>query len=180
MPAKTGDTARLFFALWPTPEVQHALYGVGQQAQRECGGRLIPERNIHMTLVFLGNIGRVLLPQLEAVAAGIVAGPCDLVLDRIQYWRHNGIVWAGVEQCPAAIPGLVSALSRPLRGIGLEIDTRPYVPHITLLREARRAPAASGMTEVAWPVLDFALIESVTHERGRAYEVLRRWPLRNV
>ena len=180
MAAGSADTARLFFAAWPAPEVQHALHTIGEQAQRECGGRAIQERNIHLTLVFLGNVERVRLPQLKAIAAGIVAAPCDLTFDRVEYWRHNRILWVGVERCPASLLALVSALSGGLRAIGFEPDSRPYLPHITLLRDARRAPTGSRLTEVAWPVHDFALIESVERGKGRVYEVLRRWPLVNV
>jgi 2'-5' RNA ligase len=96
MAAGSADTARLFFAAWPAPEVQHALHRIGEEAQRVCGGRAIQERNIHLTLVFLGNVERVRLPQLKAIAAGIVAAPCDLTFDRVEYWRHNRILWAGV------------------------------------------------------------------------------------
>jgi 2'-5' RNA ligase len=46
-----------------------------------------------------------------------------------------------------------------------------------LLRNARRAPAASAIPPVAWAVEDFALIESAARADGRVYEVLRRWPL---
>ena len=178
--AVATSTARLFFAAWPAPEVQHALHRIGEEAQRECGGRAIQERNIHLTLVFLGNVERVRLPQLKAIAAGIVAVPCDLTFDRVEYWRHNRILWAGVERCPASLLALVSGLSLGLRAIGLDPDSRPYLPHITLLREARRAPMGSRVTEIAWPVRDFALIESVERGKGRVYEVLRRWPLVNV
>ena len=173
------EMARVFFAAWPAPEVQHALHEVARQAQRECGGRAIVARNVHLTLAFLGNIERARLPQLDAAAAGISGSPCELVIDRVEYWRHNRILWAGVERCPDPLQALVASLSTALRALGFKLDDRPYVPHVTLLRNARRAPAGSGVPVIAWPVRDFALVESVQRGRERVYDVLRRWPLTN-
>ena len=130
--------ARLFFAAWPTPEVQQALHEIAGQAQRECGGRAVTARNIHLTLAFLGNVERARVPKFYAVAAGITGAPCDLVVDRVDYWRHNRILWAGVERCSDSLQALVADLCKGLRAIDFSLDERPYIPHITLLRNARR------------------------------------------
>ena len=64
-----------------------------------------------------------------------------------------------------------------LAGADFKFDRRPYVPHITLLRNARQAPAEDRSPEVSWPVESFALMESAPRERGREYRILRSWPL---
>lgn len=174
------ETARLFFAAWPVPEIQQALHAVARQAREECGGRAIAARNVHLTLAFLGNIDRARMQQLDALAAGITGSQYELVIDRVEYWRHNRILWAGVQRCPDSVQALVANLCTALRGIGFKLDDRPYAPHITLLRNARRAPAQSAVPAIAWAVRDFALIESVQRGRERVYEVLRRWPLVNI
>jgi 2'-5' RNA ligase len=171
------DTARLFFAAWPPLDVQEALHTVAQQVRRECGGRAVPQRNIHLTLAFLGNTDRNRLREIEAVAAGVDGSACDLVVEHVEYWRHNRILWAGVERCPDPLGGLVARLSAGLRALGFRLDDRAYVPHVTLLRNARRAPAATAIPAVAWPVRDLALVESVQREGKRVYEVLSRWQL---
>jgi len=171
------DTSRLFFAAWPTPEVQEALGRQARVLMRECGGRAIQASNIHLTLVFLGDVARECLAQLEALAVAVTAPRFELGVDRVEYWRHNRIVWAGVGRCPAALPELVERLERGLSAEGFRIDKRSYVPHVTLLRNARRAPPEAGMPAIAWPVDRFALVESVKREKGRAYQVLREWPL---
>jgi len=51
------------------------------------------------------------------------------------------------------------------------------VPHITLVRDARRAPAQSRLAPVSWPVSEFALVESVQLDNSHMYEVLQSWPL---
>lgn len=171
------DTARLFFAAWPAPEIQRALGNLGQSLQRQCGGKATPARNIHLTLVFLGDVARDRLARLEALATAVTAQRFSLDVDRVEYWRHNRIVWAGVGRSPEALPELVQRLESGLSSADFRFDRRAYAPHITLLRNARRAPANATMRTIAWPVSRFALVESVKREKGRAYEVLKEWPL---
>jgi 2'-5' RNA ligase len=170
-------TARLFFAAWPAPEVQEALGKLALELKPGCGGRAIPARNIHLTLVFLGDVERASLPRIEALARAVVASRFDLNVDRIQYWRHNRIVWAGVTRCPPAALALVEQLEAGVADAGMRVERRPYVPHVTLLRDALRSPADAAVPAIAWPVDRFALVESVQRDRGRVYEPLREWPL---
>lgn len=170
--------ARLFFAAWPAPDIQRALGDLARDLQHECGGRALPPRNIHLTLVFLGDVARERVPELEALSEKVAAPPFDLAIDRIDYWRHNRIVWAGVARCPEALRSLVEQLERGLSFAGFRLERRQYAAHITLLRNARRAPADASIKEaVAWPVLRFALVESAPLDRGRVYKLLRDWPL---
>lgn len=172
-----GEQARLFFAVWPSPEIQRALGQWGEVLQRNCGGRAVPARNIHLTLVFLGDVARGRTETLETLAATVAGAPFGLTVDHVAFWRHNHIAWAGVLECPAALTRLVGQLEQLLSEAGFQIDRRPYVPHITLVRNARRAPAQRSSRPIQWPVERFALMESVPRDRGRAYEVIREWPL---
>ena len=172
-----SDTARLFFAAWPSPELQEALGKLAQGLKRECGGRAIPAHNIHLTLAFLGDVDRSRIARLEEIAAAISGHRFELNVTHIEYWRHNRIVWAGMGHCPGELQALAAGLERALAPEGFHSDRRPYIPHITLLRDARRAPATASMQAIPWRVHNFALVESVPRERGRVYEVLRDWPL---
>ena len=172
-----SDTARLFFAAWPAPEVQRALGDIARHAQRDCGGRAVPVHNIHLTLVFLGDLARERITALETLAAEFSAPHFTLSIDRLEYWKRNRILWVGAEQSPPALQALVEQAQRSLAAAGFRVDSRPYVPHVTLLRDARRAPADTRITAVEWPVTKFVLVESVRRGPGRAYEILREWPL---
>ena len=176
MLAISADTARLFFAAWPAPEVQRALDGIAHGVQRECGGRAVPAHNIHLTLVFLGDLARDRVTELETLAGRISLPRFTLTVDRVEYWRHNRILWAGVEESPA-LQSLVGEARKVLAAAGFHFDQRPYVPHITLLRDARRAPADGRCIAAAWPVTEFALVESVQLERATLYEALGTWRL---
>lgn len=174
---RPADTARLFFALWPDAGTRSALGALAQDLKHECGGRAVPASNVHLTLVFLGNVERARMPRLEALATGIGAARFELAVDRVEFWRHNRIVWAGARHCPEALQELVALLGHGLAAEGFRPDERPYVPHITLLRNARRPPAMASVPGIGWVAPGFALVESAPRERGRVYQVLRSWPL---
>ena len=177
----TGPLSRLFFAAWPDPELQAKLGELAQELKRECGGRAMAASNIHLTLAFMGDIERNRLARIESVAASTTARRFDLrinlLLEHVEYWQHNRIVWAGVNNCPDALQVLVADLESKLELEGFRSERRPYVPHITLLRNARRAPMASAIAPLGWAVDRLALVESIRRDGGRNYEVLREWPL---
>lgn len=175
-PAADG-TARLFFALWPDAAPRAALGRLARTLHEECGGRAMLTRNIHLTLVFLGNVAAGRIPDLCALAKGIVAPRFELAIGTVNHWRHNRIVWAGPKECPDALRMLVADLESALRNSGFRFDERPYAPHITLLRDARRAPAAQTMGDIPWRIADFALVRSLRRDHATVYEVMQRWPL---
>ena len=176
-PTAPQDSIRLFFAAWPAPGVQRELHEVAASAQRECGGRAVAQRNIHLTLSFLGDVERRRLGPIEAIAAEIRGAPAELRLDRLEFWRHNRILWAGVDRCPEALRDTAGRLAAGLRGAGFRTGDRPFVPHVTLLRNARRGPAQAAIPAISWRVDALSLVESVHRDGQRRYGVLRQWPL---
>ncbi|MDP2795185.1 MAG: RNA 2',3'-cyclic phosphodiesterase [Sulfurisoma sp.] len=178
MTAEAGR--RLFFALWPDAAVAAALYAAARQAHRTCGGRLTRRDTLHMTLAFLGDVAAARLDQALAAAEKVGAGdtaPCVLTIDRIECWRHNHIVWAGGSRMPAELPALADALAAALRERGFRIESRPFVAHATLLRQAYCAAGLALAAPFAWPVGDFVLAESKLGGAGASYDILGRWPL---
>jgi len=126
---------------------------------------------LHLTLAFLGDIPAERLVEATRVADGVVAEPFSLTLDRLGYWKHNRIVWAGGESPPLTF--LAGALTDGLRAAGFALEARPFVAHLTLLRDAHCVDVPSLPAPVAWPVREFVLAQS---GNGR-YEVIGRWPL---
>lgn len=169
--------ARLFFALWPDARVRGELARSARALQARCGGRALRAANMHLTLVFVGDVAPVRLPALCEAAAGVAGGPVELLVDRAVYWPHNRIAWAGPAQTPAPLAALVAALEAALAGAGFRFDRRPYVPHVTLVRNARCRGAPALERPVAWRAEEFVLAQSVRSEEGAAYAVAGRWPL---
>jgi len=170
------DTLRLFFALWPDDATRDALDRAGKWLHQHCGGRSMRADTLHITLAFLGSTPAAQLERLAACADTVKTEAFELTLDQAGYWRHNRIGWLGASETPPQHLELVSALNAALQGAGFAIDSRPHVPHITLLRKSfgGEVPACEP---VRWPVHDFVLVKSVTESDGAHYEVIRRWPL---
>lgn len=167
------DRARVFFALWPDDAVRGALADAAARAHAECGGKLTPAPKIHLTLFFVGDLARSRVAALSACANTVAAASFELEPAELGYWRHNRIVWAGMRETPAALRALVADLTAALAREGCRADDRPYVPHVTLIRNARRPPQSKALQSPSWRADAFVLAESA----GGRYDVLERWPL---
>jgi RNA 2',3'-cyclic 3'-phosphodiesterase len=172
--SRTTDS-RVFFAVWPDAAAAQALHDLASENRKLCGGRVMRCDTLHLTLVFLGDIPADRLAEAMAVASGIAAAPFALTLDRLGYWRHNRILWAGGESEPLA--GLADRLSTGLKMAGFRLDARPFVAHLTLLRDTQCAEAPILPKPVVWPVNEFLLVESRLSAAGARYEAIGRWPL---
>lgn len=171
---------RLFFALWPDPATRDALAATAGRLRRTCGGKAPPAANLHLTLAFLGDVPEVRVPELADLAATLVAEPFVLELDRIGYWRQQRLVWAGPQSCPDVLAALAAALGAGLRARGFRSERRSFQPHVTLLRDARRAPAQAGCGPLAWRPTQFVLACTQPAGRGVRYRIAGNWPLKGA
>jgi 2'-5' RNA ligase len=172
-----GARTRVFFALWPDLSVRSVLAQVAAEAQAECGGRATPLPKLHVTLFFVGDVERARIGALESCAGTVRAGSFELDMSVLGYWRHNRIVWAGARRSPAALGSLVAQLTANLALAGMAAEDRPYVPHVTLVRNARAATTHTRLNPPVWDVREFVLVESVRAASASRYDVLARWPL---
>src|SRR3990172_13095810 len=98
---RAAETVRLFFALWPSSDLQAKLAAWAKQAAGR--GRAMRRENIHLTLAFLGATEAAFLPDPSALASGVRFDPIHLSLDRVGYWKHNRIIWCGAGEEPRAV-----------------------------------------------------------------------------
>lgn len=168
---------RVFFALWPTAEAARDLHAVAAAAGRECGGRAMRRDTLHLTLAFVGEVADDRLPDLLAAAATVAGERFELVLDRLVWWRHNRILWAGCRETPDALAGLAGGLAAALRAAGFPIERRPFAAHLTLVRDCPGERLPGLAAPVGWPAAEFVLVRSRRSAEGSRYEILGRWPL---
>ena len=175
---EAADTVRLFFALWPDGDLQEALEA---WARRAAGrGRVMRSENLHLTLAFVGAIAAALVPDLIALAAGVRFAPVRLPLDRVAYWKHNHIIWCGAGDEPQALAALVDALRARLDAAGIFYDRKPFVSHVTLVRDASGLAPAPVWIPLVWEAREFALVVSTRIEGRVIYQVLQRFPAQTV
>lgn len=169
-----AETVRLFFALWPDAELQAKLAAWARQAAGR--GRAMRRENIHLTLAFLGATEVALLPELIALATGVRFAPFGLLLDRAGHWKRNRIICCGVGEEPRSLVALVEALRACLAAAGIKYDPKPFVSHVTLVRDATGLAAVPAWVPLAWEAHDFALVGSTRVEGRVTYRVLQRFP----
>ncbi|RPI47467.1 MAG: RNA 2',3'-cyclic phosphodiesterase [Betaproteobacteria bacterium] len=168
---------RLFFALWPDAGVREMLARWAEACNASVRGRATRTENLHATLAFLGEIAPQKLASLCTLGAEIQGSAFELTFDRLEYWPHNRIVYAGCSQAPAALGVLAEDLRARLGDDGYAVDSRPYVAHVTLVRDARRAPKGVLVEPVLWQVRDIALVESAREDGTLVYRPIRRFTL---
>jgi 2'-5' RNA ligase len=168
--------ARVFFALWPDPGVQAQLVQHGRELHRLAGGRLTRQESIHVTLVFLGDIGVDRLEDVRAAGAGATFEPFTLSIETAGCWSHNRVAWLAPRATPVPLLTLVAGLEAALGQAGFRLEARPYAPHITVVRNARCGRLEPAITPVEWRVEDFVLVHSRLDSNGSHYAVVGRWP----
>ncbi len=172
-----SERRRLFFALTPSSELAQAFHQVAMQDLGACRGRHLKPEQIHLTLRFIGPVTEEVATCLQAAAGHIHLPAFELMFDSLGYWPRPRVVWSMPSHVPTALTDLASQLERICVGCGLPPETRPYVPHLTLLRNARHRPAETSMSALHWPVEAFALMRSETLPEGAVYTELQRWSL---
>jgi RNA 2',3'-cyclic 3'-phosphodiesterase len=88
----------------------------------------------------------------------------------------NRMVWAAPRETPPALAALHEKLAMELYREEFILERRPFAAHVTLIRDARRAPLPP-VPDVEWPVREFLLVRSSVSSRGATYEPLERFTL---
>jgi 2'-5' RNA ligase len=169
------ETLRCFVALWPNESARRALDVIASaQLQRWPQARQMRAEDLHLTLAFIGALPadtvRALQPRIDALP--IV--PFDWRLDRLGSFGAARVLWIGGAP-NAALSALAAEARSCLDANAIAYDHKPFVPHVTLLRNLPRdasTDAAINATEVApirWPVVGPRLVVSTTSPAGVRY-----------
>ncbi len=129
---------RLFFAVGLGEAVKDALCAAMERMRPCCGqGRFTARANLHLTLVFLGEVPPGRLPGLKKAMEEVSATDFDLQIGGMGCSRQRGgyLYWAGVERSVPLL-SLYDSLCGALRRHGFEVEERAYRPHLTLVRQA--------------------------------------------
>jgi RNA 2',3'-cyclic 3'-phosphodiesterase len=167
-------TIRVFFALWPDDDLRAALLGARDGAALEHA-RIIHPNDLHLTLVFVGDVAPERLECIEAAGDDVALGCFELALRRAESWPRQRLLVAVPDAAPPPLCELVSQLQQNLLACGVEPEPRRFRPHVTLARRAARA--AQQPLTIDWPVRRFVLARSALGGGGGGYQLLRSWPL---
>jgi 2'-5' RNA ligase len=157
--------------------------------------RWVRPDGIHITLKFLGDVGRHLLPDIllamETAAAQVP--PFELGLRGLGTFGSRGharVVWAGIEGETQTLSRLHGLLDEELGRLGFARELRPFSAHLTLARVPDNAVANPGVDLAAalrkehlaalepLMVREIVLMRSQLGRGGAVYSQLARAALR--
>jgi 2'-5' RNA ligase len=167
-------TERLFFALLPPPAIQAELGRLAAWCERRCGGRAVAPHNIHLTLLFLGELAPGQVEAVRRAPAGLRVAPFEVTLDRIEYWPGPRLYCAVSAGPLPAAAALAAALRQAVRDV-VAVPARPFVAHVTLLRRPRRLQELP-MPPIAWTATEFCLMSARRVDGERHYVPVESWP----
>lgn len=142
------ETWRSFVALDLSPAAKAALAHLQEHLRRKGLALAYTHmEDAHLTLAFLGEVRPpvidALKPRLDEVAAG-----CDGFELKLGAGGFFGppssprVAWVGVEESPVLM-ALQSAVAGAVRATGIELESRPFHPHLTVARIKNRLPLAA-------------------------------------
>lgn len=177
--SESRSQVRVFFAVRPPPDLRRAVGAYARIAAHETRGRAVPDDNLHLTLVFVGDIVASTLPPLSRIGASVAArcGGVTLVLDRLDGFARARVAWLGPAAVPKALVALAHVLERELDAAGVAYDRRPFRAHVTVARSCRGPYVACAIDPLAWRVDSLVLLRSPRGVSGGRYETIGSWAL---
>lgn len=151
------------------------------------GVRPVSPGQMHLTLHFLGDVDDATRARLIDALAGVPLEPFTIAIRGTGVFPPRGrptVLWAGVAES-APLAALHAAIGAMLESCGLEIERRPYVPHVTLARLTPAVPRAwtsrflgdtAGLDSDAIPVDRFTLYRSDRRDGATEHSVEATFP----
>lgn len=171
------NVMRLFFAIWPDKKAQRVLAENAWHFAESTHGRTVPTENLHMTLLFLGDQPKELLPEILVAASKVRAPSFEVVCDKIRYMDDHQLVWSGVTAADPALEELRLSLAEEMKYAEITYDKKRFKPHVTLTRKSLTAPTSVDFVPTRWKVGGFSLVASNLEPEGPRYQILKNWSL---
>lgn len=183
---------RLFLAVELSAGVREGVAAFQRELEPRLGSvRWVPPENLHLTVRFIGEEGaevaeglsRTLPERLENVP------PCTVGFRGFGCFpnpKRARILWVGVDPVPEELRRVHALCETTVTELGVEPETRPFRPHLTIGRVKRRGrhrtleesvPAFSDRSFGELPVSEVVLFESLLSSEGARHTTLERFRL---
>jgi len=171
-----SDRLRLFCALdLPESAIEPVVAWQGRELR---GGRIVPPENLHLTLAFLGSRPATDVPAIAGALHDAVDGS-GLRLRLRGYRETRSVGMLTFEDIGGHAGRLAGRLHTALGALGVyEPESRPWLPHLTVLRFRERPRLAPPLPELGEVVpSDAAVFISRLRPGGAVYESVEVVPL---
>jgi 2'-5' RNA ligase len=181
---------RTFIAIDPGKPIRDRLVSLQESLQRAgADAKWVEPENLHVTLLFLGEVDIITVPEVCTAVAEAVAEHAAFTMTVehtgcFPHARRPRILWAGVGTGTQEIVAIHDAVERPLLELGCyRREERKYTPHITLGRirgERHHSDLGPALTRYAdWKggetaVKEIHVMGSELTPQGPVYTILSR------
>lgn len=180
---------RLFFAVFPPPEVQSAAHRATESLRgRGDSVAWVRAENLHLTMRFLGECSEeearragdaareaaARAPAFSAALGGAGAFPDA---------RRARVLWLAMSAGEPEVTALATALEEALEAHGFPREVRRFAAHLTLGRMRNGEAdwgarlAAVSVDPTPWRVTELRLVRSTLSPSGSRYETVLAVPL---
>ena len=184
---------RSFLAFELPPEIKKIIFHVSEEAKKfPLDVRWVKASNIHLTMVFMGNI---LMEHLEGISEAVskackMYGPFNISLKGMGVFsnrRNPRVLWVGLEGDIERMSYFRGTLQKSLKSFGVKEEKRRFNPHLTLGRFRKGSRPSehlddllSRYQDLTSPVStleELVLFKSDLNPKGAVYTKLNIWPL---
>jgi 2'-5' RNA ligase len=167
-----APTIRCFVALQPDEAALERLDQLARaQHARFPSARRMRRENMHLTLAFIGALDAGRAQQVAVRLAAEPPASFASSLDAIGAFAGARVLWVGGTD--AQLDALAARARSQLDELGVPFDRKPFVAHVTLLRNVPREAARDVASSIEPPILWHArapiLLESRTDSNGIRY-----------
>jgi RNA 2',3'-cyclic 3'-phosphodiesterase len=176
---------RLFIGIDPHSAIKSALLSMQGGIS---GARWQSEDQMHITLRFIGDVDRHMANDIAATLTRIQHPAFDVQLSGVGTFDRRGTIhtlFAGITPLgPLHI--LHKKVDHLLVMLGLPVDSRAFVPHLTLARLNQSSGTLAHflidhgkLSSAGFTVHNICLYESILARDGAHYNIIERYPLGN-
>lgn len=137
---------KLFIAINLNERIKdYLMTAIHELKKAAVKGNFTHRDNLHLTLIFLGELGPDRAEAVKTVLNRIKGEPFLLSLSDFGKFKRNGgdIHWAGVDKSDTLIT-IQKELASDLKKEGFSLEDRAFSPHLTLGREVRLTDPAGS------------------------------------
>jgi len=184
---------RSFLAFDLPPEIRRTIARVsGDLRKSSLDVRWVKVENIHLTVVFMGNIKT---EDITAIGDGVQevclnSGPFDISLKGLGSFpnpRNPRVLWIGLDGDLERMSHFRDALQKQLKPFGIKEEKRKFKPHLTLGRFWKHKRGDSQLDELilryhdledpVFSLNELSMFRSDLKPGGAEYTKLELWPL---
>lgn len=167
---------RYFFALSPDLNSRMQIQHIMKRLPEDQSLKLQTTANLHQTLLFLGQLNQLQINALLANTESLSCPAIHMQFDHLSYWAEPKIYCLTSRAPSSELFNLVNNLQQIASDAKIDVDVKPYQPHITLARKAT-GPVSIPIAPVRFRAQELVLMKSVSTDQGPQYYPMMQWSI---